>query len=70
MAKGNLKKKMKKIAPKLPWHENLLSYGSLPTKNKVPRFGPHFTNFPKTVSCEVNLALQCSHLEVLLLSKF
>ena len=61
---------MKKTAPKLPQHENLLSYGSLSTKIKIPRCGPRFINFPKTVPCEVNLALQCSHLEVLLLSKF
>ena len=69
MAKGNLNKN-EKTAPKLPQHENLLSYGSLSTKIKIPRCGPRFINFPKTVPCEVNLALQCSHLEVLLLSKF
>ena len=61
---------MKKTAPKLPWYENLLSYGILPTKIKIPCFGSRFINFQKTVSCEVNLALQCSNLEVLLLSKF
>ena len=65
MAKGNLNKN-EKTAPKLPQHEKLLPYGSLSTKIKIPRFGPRFIIFPKTVSCEVNLALQCSHL----LSKF
>ena len=33
-------------------------------------FRPHFINFLKTVSYEVNLASQCSHLRVLLWSKF
>jgi hypothetical protein len=61
--------KMKKTAPKLLQHESLLPYGSLSTEIKIPRFGPHFINFSKSVSCEVNLALQRSHLEVLLLSK-
>ena len=39
-------------------------------KNKNPPFGPHFKFFSKTVSYQVNLTLQHSHLEVLLLSRF
>ena len=38
--------------------------------NWNPPFRPHFINFSKTVFYEVNLLPQCSHLEVLLLSKF
>ena len=37
---------------------------------KIPPFRPHFIKFPKSVFYEVNLVSQCSHLEVLLLSKF
>ena len=41
-----------------------------PQKNKIPSFGPDFIKFSKTVCCEVNLAAQSSHSEVLLLDKF
>ena len=37
---------------------------------EIPPFRPYFIKFSKTVSYEVNLVSQCSHLEVLLLSKF
>ena len=37
---------------------------------EIPSFRPHFTKFKKTVYYEVNLVSQCSHLELLLLSKF
>jgi hypothetical protein len=60
MAKGNLKKN-EKNSTKTTMASNLLSYGSLPTKIKIPCFGSRFINFPEAVSCEVNLALQCSH---------
>ena len=36
----------------------------------IPTFGSRFTNFSKSVSYEVNITSQHSHLEVLLLSKF
>ena len=38
--------------------------------NWNPSFRPHLIKFSKTVFYEVNLVSQCSHLEVLLLSKF
>ena len=37
---------------------------------EIPPFRPHFIKSSKTVSYEVNLSLQCSHLEVLLLNNF
>jgi hypothetical protein len=39
-------------------------------KKGNPPFRSHFINFLKTVSYEVNVALQSSHLVVFLLSKF
>ena len=41
--------------------------------NYIPRrirIRPHYIKFSKTVFYEVNIAEQCSHLKVLLLSKF
>ena len=38
-------------------------------KDKNIPFGTHFINFLKTISYEVNLTSQCSHLELLLISK-
>ena len=35
------------------------------TRIKIPLFGPHFMKLSKTVSYEVNLAAQSSHIEVL-----
>ena len=40
------------------------------TSIEIPLFRLHFIEFSKTLSYEVNLASQCSHLELLLLSKF
>ena len=69
MAMGNLNKDKEtkptgttalKVAP---------ARGPLSTRMKIPPFGPHFIKFSKTVSYEVNLASQSSHLEVLLESK-
>ena len=40
------------------------------TSIEIPLFRLHFIEFSQTLSYEVNLASQCSHLEVLLLSKF
>ena len=37
---------------------------------EIPPFRPHFIKFSKTVSYEVNLTSQHSHLEVLLIRKF
>ena len=42
----------------------------LSTRIKIPPFGPYFMKFSKTVFYELNLALQSSHLEALVLSKF
>ena len=44
--------------------------GPLSARIKITHFGPHFIKFSKTVSYEVNLYSQPSHLEVLFLSKF
>ena len=67
MAKVNLNKTEKKASPKLKQHECLVI---ILTEIKITPFEPHFIKFPKTVSYEVNLASQRSHLEVILLSKF
>ena len=58
MTKGSLNKSR----PKLLQHESL-------QQKSNPSFEPHFINVLKTVSYEVNLASQHSHLEVFLLSK-
>ena len=42
----------------------------LSTRIKIPPFGPYFMKFSKTVFYELNLALQSSDLEALVLSKF
>ena len=41
-----------------------------PESIEIHTFRPQFIKSSKTVSYEVNLPLQCLHLEVLLLSKF
>ena len=69
MARANLNKSKKvltstttasKYIPKIPESVSV----------EIPPFRPHFINLLKTVFYEVNLVSQCSHLEVLLLSKF
>jgi hypothetical protein len=37
---------------------------------EIPPYSPNFIKFSKTVFYEVNLTSQCSHLEVLLITKF
>ena len=41
-----------------------------PASIEIPPFRLHFIKLPKTVFYEVDLVLQCSHLELLLLRKF
>ena len=59
-----------KSRPKLPQHESLQKWGLLSTKIEILSFGHHLEIFSKTVFYEVNFALLCSHLQVLLISKF
>ena len=62
---GNLNKKQENQAND---HHSIKGSGG--TLSTISQFGQHFTKFSKTVSYEVNIAAQSSHLEVLLLSKF
>ena len=67
MAKGCLNKTENKTRPKLPQHERKKHGDHYQQKLK----SSHLIKFSKTVSYELNLALQCLHLqevEVLLLS--
>ena len=59
------------------WHQTKHSMASVNLNKspesvsiEIPPFKPHFIKFSKTVSYEVNLVSHCSHLEILLLSKF
>jgi hypothetical protein len=54
----------------LPQHQITYLRGSESASVKIPPFRPHLIKFSKSVFYEVNLVSQCSHLEVLLLSKF
>ena len=51
-------------------HQSTYPRGPESASIEILPFRPHFINFSKTVSYEVNLASQCSHLKVLLWSKF
>ena len=51
-------------------HQSTYPRGPESASIEILPFRPHFINFSKTVSYEVNIASQCSHLEVLLWSKF
>ena len=50
-------------------HQSTYLRGPESASIEIPSFRPHFIKFSKTVSYEVNLPSQHSHLEVLLLSK-
>jgi hypothetical protein len=54
----------------LPQHQSTYLRGPESTSIEIPTFRPHLIKFSKTVSYELNLTSQQSHLEVLLLSKF
>ena len=54
----------------LPQHQSTYLRGPESASIEIPPNRPHIINFSKTVSFEVNLTLQHSHLEVLLLTKF
>ena len=54
-----------------PQHQSIYLGGPESASIEIPSFRPHFIKLSKTVFHEVHiLVLQCSHLEVLLLSKF
>ena len=53
-----------------PQHQSTYLGGPESASIEIPPLRPHFIQFSKTVLYEVNLVSQCSHLEVLLLSKF
>ena len=54
----------------LPQHQSTYLRGPESASIEIPPFRAHFIKFSKTVFYQVNLVSQCSHLEVLLLSKF
>ena len=55
----------------LPQHQRKYPRGPESALIEIPPFRPYFITFSKTVFyLKVNLVSQCSHLEVLLLSKF
>ena len=62
--------KVKKAWLLLPQNQSTYPRGLEFISIEIPPFIPHFIKLPKTVFCEVNPVLQCSHLEVILLSKF
>ena len=62
--------KVKKSWLVLPQHQNTYPWGPKSVSIESPPFRPHFIKFSKIVFYEVDLVSQCSHLEVLLRSKF
>ena len=54
----------------LPQHQSTYLRGPESASTEIPPFRPHFIKCSKTVSYDVNLTSQRTHLEVLFLSKF
>ena len=69
MARGNLNKSEELVTNTAESKHTYLG-GPESASIEIPPFRSHFIKFSKTVSHEVNLTLQHSHLDVLLQSKF
>ena len=69
MAKLNLNKSEEFVTNR-PQHQSTHQRGLESSSIKIPPFRPHFIIFSKNVFYEVNLASQCSHLDVLFLCNF
>ena len=68
MARANLNKSKFFLTSSIPQHQSTYQRGPESASIEI---GPHFIKFSKTFFYQVvNLVSQCSHLEVLLLSKF